>query len=199
MPAAEVPAAETKAEQSDDEAEDEPEAEKAEEGEAADAEAEGVKFEDAELGETDAADEATTAEAQSILDKFRAGQQDEDEDEDEDGDEDQQEAVAVKAEEDGDDDALTAAQRRERAIASLPASPAPSAWDAFSLHPLLLHALEAMGFSKPTPVQSACLDAAITHWKDVIAASETGSGKVSEPCSRSQARASLAAVQDAHL
>ena len=55
--------------------------------------------------------------------------------------------------------------------------PPPSAWDAYGLHPLLLHALHAMRFLKPTPVQSACIGPASTQWKDVIAAAPTGSGK----------------------
>ena len=55
--------------------------------------------------------------------------------------------------------------------------PPPSAWDAYDLHPLLLHALHAMRFLTPTPVQSACVGPAITQWKDVIAAAPTGSGK----------------------
>ncbi len=53
----------------------------------------------------------------------------------------------------------------------------PSAWDEFSLHPLLVRGLAALGFSQPTPVQRACLPEITTKGRDLIASAETGSGK----------------------
>jgi len=49
-------------------------------------------------------------------------------------------------------------------------------WQAFNLKPELLVALGKRGFSHPTPIQNACLHAALAG-KDVVGAAETGSGK----------------------
>jgi DEAD/DEAH box helicase len=52
-----------------------------------------------------------------------------------------------------------------------------SAWDRFSLHPALLTALAARGFSTPTPIQEAVLLPASRDRRDIIGAAATGSGK----------------------
>eukprot|EP00002_Diphylleia_rotans_P032018 TRINITY_DN6685_c0_g1_i2.p1 TRINITY_DN6685_c0_g1~~TRINITY_DN6685_c0_g1_i2.p1 ORF type:complete len:813 (+),score=227.99 TRINITY_DN6685_c0_g1_i2:53-2491(+) len=52
-----------------------------------------------------------------------------------------------------------------------------SAWGPFHLHPLLMKGIQKLGFTQPTPIQQASLEAAINHQVDVIGAAETGSGK----------------------
>eukprot|EP00741_Cyanophora_paradoxa_P016903 tig00020943_g16324.t1 len=76
-----------------------------------------------------------------------------------------------------------ASAEAEAAEAAKPAKPEPhadldvSAWAAFGLHPLLLRGLRAMGFQRPTPIQSESLPHAVRDWKDLVGAAETGSGK----------------------
>ena len=52
-----------------------------------------------------------------------------------------------------------------------------SAWQPYSLTPQILEALSAQGFAQPTPIQEACLPAAIRDRLDIIGAAQTGSGK----------------------
>ena len=52
-----------------------------------------------------------------------------------------------------------------------------SAWLQFDLHSKLLRALQELGFTTPTPIQSECLNPAVKGRCDVIGAAETGSGK----------------------
>ena len=48
-----------------------------------------------------------------------------------------------------------------------------AAWAGHGLHPPLLAALAAQGFTTPTPVQEACLPAAIHGRRDIIGAAQT--------------------------
>ncbi|CAI7885661.1 unnamed protein product, partial [Closterium sp. NIES-54] len=50
-------------------------------------------------------------------------------------------------------------------------------WDRLRLHPLILRALNDLGFTSPTPIQRACIPAAASRGRDVVGAAETGSGK----------------------
>lgn len=52
-----------------------------------------------------------------------------------------------------------------------------NAWNELRLHPLLMKAIQKLGFKEPTPIQRACIPAAAHRGKDVIGAAETGSGK----------------------
>ena len=52
-----------------------------------------------------------------------------------------------------------------------------SAWASFGLHPALMARIATQGFSKPTPIQAACLPPALHGRRDIIGAAETGSGK----------------------
>ena len=49
-------------------------------------------------------------------------------------------------------------------------------FDQFNLSPALLEGLDAMGFTKPTPVQEQALPM-ILNGKDIIASAQTGTGK----------------------
>lgn len=51
-----------------------------------------------------------------------------------------------------------------------------AAWDPLNLHPEIQLALSKLGFSRPTPVQAACIPQ-ILHARDVIGKASTGSGK----------------------
>lgn len=51
-----------------------------------------------------------------------------------------------------------------------------SEWDKFCLHPEILKGLTSLGFSKPSPVQSAVIEKSVGGF-DVLAAAQTGSGK----------------------
>jgi hypothetical protein len=51
-----------------------------------------------------------------------------------------------------------------------------SEWDKFCLHPEILNGLTSLGFSKPSPVQSAVIEKSVEGF-DVLAAAQTGSGK----------------------
>ncbi|KAI3430103.1 uncharacterized protein J3R85_008246 [Psidium guajava] len=51
------------------------------------------------------------------------------------------------------------------------------AWNDLRLHPLIMKAVQRLGFKEPTPIQKACIPAAAHRGKDVIGAAETGSGK----------------------
>ena len=153
-------------EEEDSEAQDEDEAAvKAEEEDDDD----GVAFDPEDLS-ADADDDAAaaTAEAQRILSQVRAAVPEpdsppdtaEEEDEQPDGEEEEQDAAVVHP------------------PSSPPTHPPPpSAWDEFGLHPTLLHALHALHFLTPTPIQSACLPTALHQWKDIVAAAPTGCGK----------------------
>eukprot|EP00750_Incisomonas_marina_P004834 INCI13502.9.p1 GENE.INCI13502.9~~INCI13502.9.p1 ORF type:complete len:565 (-),score=128.17 INCI13502.9:1942-3636(-) len=50
-------------------------------------------------------------------------------------------------------------------------------WTALALHPVILRNLARLGFVRPTPIQSMCIPAAISHRQDVVGAAQTGSGK----------------------
>lgn len=52
-----------------------------------------------------------------------------------------------------------------------------SAWSDFGLDAALLGTLASSGFATPTPIQTACLPAAIRDRRDIIGAAQTGSGK----------------------
>ncbi|XP_072045818.1 ATP-dependent RNA helicase DDX24-like [Amphiura filiformis] len=52
-----------------------------------------------------------------------------------------------------------------------------SAWEPLAVPKPVLQALQDMGFTKPSPIQSACIPAAIKQRKDIMGAAETGSGK----------------------
>lgn len=52
-----------------------------------------------------------------------------------------------------------------------------SAWEDLNLHPLIHKALGINGFSKPMPIQSRAITAAVQKRKDVLGAAQTGSGK----------------------
>lgn len=56
-------------------------------------------------------------------------------------------------------------------------NPQFSAWQSFSLHPLILRGIKSLGFISPTPIQREVMAPAIRHYKDVVGASQTGSGK----------------------
>ncbi|MQL74310.1 hypothetical protein Taro_006686 [Colocasia esculenta] len=51
------------------------------------------------------------------------------------------------------------------------------AWKKLKLHPMLMKSIRRLGFKEPTPIQKACIPAAVQEGKDVIGAAETGSGK----------------------
>ena len=144
------------------------EGDEAEEGaEGGSDEDEGVEFSLDDLSDTeaDADTKAATAEAQRILSQLHSST-----------------SSASPASPPTSPPAPPAPSKKTTAATSLRAPPPagpppPSAWDVFQLHPLLLHALHSLGFQQPTPVQSAVLGPAIHHWKDVIAAAATGSGK----------------------
>ena len=53
-----------------------------------------------------------------------------------------------------------------------------SAWSQLGLHPELLARLAGRGFTRPTPIQEACLPPALHGRRDIVGAAETGSGKV---------------------
>lgn len=89
-----------------------------------------------------------------------------------------------KRKRDAKTNALSSDKKRAKAtddtIAAQPAEnwqAPPSEWDVYGLHPQLLRGILAQGFTRPTPIQRLCLDAAIRDWRDVVGAAETGSGK----------------------
>src|SRR5713226_5540612 len=52
----------------------------------------------------------------------------------------------------------------------------PLSFSAFSFHPLIVKALDAAGYSAPTPVQAAAIPPALAN-RDLLATAETGTGK----------------------
>ncbi len=62
------------------------------------------------------------------------------------------------------------------AMASRRPHAGPADFDALGLHPDLLRAVQEMGFTRPTPIQSAAIPAALDG-RDVLACAATGSGK----------------------
>ena len=85
---------------------------------------------------------------------------------------------ADPAEADDADEQTTTAPAAPPATAAAAASTAgPSAWEALGLHAELVGTLTRQGFTTPTPIQQACLPAALHGRRDVVGAAETGSGK----------------------
>ena len=62
------------------------------------------------------------------------------------------------------------------AMASRRPHAGPADFDALGLHPDLLRAVQEMGFTRPTPIQSAAIPPALDG-RDVLACATTGSGK----------------------
>lgn len=57
-----------------------------------------------------------------------------------------------------------------------------TSWDAFSLDPRLLQAVDHLGFKYPTLIQSSAIPLALEEKRDIIAKSSTGSGKTAAYC-----------------
>ncbi len=49
-------------------------------------------------------------------------------------------------------------------------------FDSFKLHPDLLRGIDALGFEKPTPIQTQAIPPAL-EGRDILACAQTGSGK----------------------
>eukprot|EP00466_Bigelowiella_natans_P001813 jgi/Bigna1/140580/aug1.57_g15288 len=62
-------------------------------------------------------------------------------------------------------------------VRSKKAGVASKEWLSLKLHPQIAGGLCALGFTKPTPIQSECIPLAGAGGKDIIAAAPTGSGK----------------------
>src|ERR671919_1062185 len=58
----------------------------------------------------------------------------------------------------------------------LPQSEVCMSFDAFGLHPTLLRAIQALGYTDPTPSQRAAIPAILTG-RDLIGCAQTGTGK----------------------
>ncbi|KAJ8426859.1 hypothetical protein Cgig2_008654 [Carnegiea gigantea] len=71
----------------------------------------------------------------------------------------------------------TVAETKEKDDEELVDEDGYNAWNELRLHPLLMKAIQKLGFKEPTPIQRACIPAAAYQGKDVIGAAETGSGK----------------------
>ena len=109
--------------------------------------------------------------------------------EDEDAREEEEEAADEEDQSDDDDDEKAAADEEdeddedEGAALEPPVDPAAqleaasAGWREFGLHEELVAKLASLGFVNPTPIQSACLPAALHSRRDVVGAAETGSGK----------------------
>ena len=92
--------------------------------------------------------------------------------------EEEEEEEAEGEEEEGEEameDEATAGNGEDDDIAA-PVELSP-VWRTFGLHDDLLAKIAANGFVKPTPIQQACLPAALHGRRDVVGAAETGSGK----------------------
>lgn len=57
-----------------------------------------------------------------------------------------------------------------------------TSWDSFGLDARLLQAIDHLGFTKPTLIQSSAIPLALEDKRDVIARSSTGSGKTAAYC-----------------
>ena len=55
-------------------------------------------------------------------------------------------------------------------------------WDSFNLDPRLLQAIDQLGFSNPTLIQSSAIPLALEEKRDIIAKASTGSGKTAAYC-----------------
>lgn len=55
-------------------------------------------------------------------------------------------------------------------------------WGPMLLHPKILENLAILGYGAPTPIQSASIPPAVAHFKDIVGAAATGSGKTAAYC-----------------
>ena len=96
----------------------------------------------------------------------------EDEEEEEEEDEDDHKGEKMREGAGGESKRPGKALKKIKARAKVAGKRTASPWDAYGLHETLLANIGTLGFSSPTPIQSACLPLAIRDRKDILAAAE---------------------------
>ena len=99
-------------------------------------------------------------------------EEEEDEEEEEEEDEDDHKGEKMREGAGGESKRPGKALKKIKARAKVAGKRTASPWDAYGLHETLLANIGTLGFSSPTPIQSACLPLAIRDRKDILAAAE---------------------------